>query len=103
MDDNDRSKVARKLISAIATGLNNYEYVTGLRPEHITVSVDDFMYLKTLCVVTVSADTCKNQIMGIDCSISRNVRSGQFFIGKKYDFDPNVYFEIMRGENECLT
>ena len=76
--------------------MRSFENRTRSDPEHIAISVDDFYDLQCLCMVTASVDEdgkAKNQIMGLDCSISRNLKRGEFVIGLKYKIAPAVYQE----------
>ena len=96
MDERSRKQLAQRIISGIFDAMRSFENKTYSDPEHITISVDDFYDLQYLCVVTAKADEdgkVKNQIMGIDCSISRNLKRGEFVIGMKYQIAPAVYQE----------
>ena len=96
MDERNRKQLAQRIISGIFDAMRSFENRTYSDPEHITISVDDFYDLQCLCMVTASQDEegkAKNKIMGMDCSISRNLKRGELVIGMKYQIAPAVYQE----------
>ena len=99
--------MAMKMLSEIMAEISSYTWNTGHDPDHITISVDDYFTFGQLCVATRVYDEkegCKDKILGIDCSISRNLKRGEFVLGNKHKVDESLYFEpegqIEEGDKE---
>lgn len=86
--------LALKIVQEIIAALGSYVMQTGHDPEHIMISREDYELLARLCVVTVEPTGEKgfrNAIIGIPTSVSRDLKRGQFIIGKEYTIMEEAY------------
>lgn len=86
--------LALKIVQEIIAALDSYVMQTGHDPEHIIISKEDYDYLAKLCVVTVEPIGEKGfrvAIIGIPTSVSRDLKRGQFIIGKEYTIRGESY------------